>query len=370
MTARPADRVPGRATPEGTARFRQRFASLDTGHFRPALGLEVSSIGIGTYLGEPDEETDRGYRTSVMAAVSCGGNVIDSAINYRYQLSERSVGLAIGDIIGSGTAARDELVLCTKGGYLSFDGPPTDARAWVQTTFVDPGIITWPDIVAYNVMVPAYIRHQLATSLANLGVETIDLYYLHNPEAQLSGVPRAEFYRRVAACFEELEAAVAAGSIGCYGVATWEAFRVAADAQAAVSLEQLVRVARDVAGERHHFRAVQMPVSLAMPEAAVSATQQVGDSPVPALEAAARLGLAAIASGSLAQGRLTRLPPGVAALVPGEGTDAQRSLQAARSMPGVATALVGMKTPDHVRENFALAARPPLTAAQFAELFG
>ncbi len=112
-----------------------------------------------------------------------------------------------------------------------------------------------------------------------------------------------------------------------------------------------------------------MPVNLGMPEAAVAATQIVGDTPVPALEAAARLGLASIVSGSLMQGRLARLPPGFESLAPGTDTDAQRALQFARSTPGVATALVGMKTPAHARENLALAAHPPLTAAQYAGLF-
>lgn len=369
MTAHDRPALPGRATPEGTGRFRQRFTGLDAGHFRSAFGLDVSSIGIGTYLGDPDAATDLGYRASVAAAVAGGCNVIDSAINYRYQLSERAVGLAIRDVIDGGTAHRDELVICTKGGYLPFDGPPTDARAWVQETFIDAGIIEWSDIVSYNVMHPAYIRHQIAASLANLGLETIDLYYLHNPEAQLAGVPRTEFYRRITDCFQELEASVDAGSIGAYGVATWDAFRVPREAPASVSLEDLVRAARAVAGEHHHFRAVQMPVNLGMPEAAVAATQIVGDTPVPALEAAARLDLAVIASGSLLQGRLTRLPPGLESLAPGAESDAQRALQFARSTPGVATALVGMKTPAHARENLALAARPPLTTAQYAALF-
>ena len=51
------------ATREGTAAYAQRLAGTAAdGHFRPALGLTVSSIGLGTYLGSVDEATDRAYQ--------------------------------------------------------------------------------------------------------------------------------------------------------------------------------------------------------------------------------------------------------------------------------------------------------------------
>ena len=359
----------GRATPDGTARFRQRFAHLDAGFFGRALGLEVSSLGLGTYLGEPDEATDRAYGEAIRLAPSLGCNLIDTAINYRCQFSERVIGRALGDLVAGGVIARDEVVVCTKGGYLSFDGPPTDARAWVRDTFIEPGIIDWSDIVSHNVMHPRYIRHQLVTSLANLGLETIDAYYLHNPESQLQGVSCAQCLARMTACFEELERAVAEGRIGVYGVATWDGFRVDPSTKGALSMDELVQAARAVGGDRHHFRVVQMPFNLAMPEAFVTPTQRIGQDRMPALEAAARLDLTAFASGSLSQGRLTALPPGLAAKIPGLASDAQRSLQFVRSTPGVAAALVGMKTAAHVRDNLALGGCPRMTANQFAALF-
>ena len=359
----------GRATPDGTARFRHRFAHLDEGFFSRALGLEVSSIGLGTYLGEPDGETDRAYGEAIRLAPTLGCNLIDSAINYRCQFSERVIGGALRDLVAGGTVARDEMVVCTKGGYLSFDGSPTDARAWVRETFIEPGIIDWSDIVSHNVMHPRYIRHQLETSLANLGLETIDVYYLHNPESQLQGVSRAQCLERMTACFEELEGAAAEGRIGVYGVATWDAFRVDPSTQGALSLDELVRSAREAGGEDHHFRVVQMPFNLGMPEAFVKSTQRIGQDRMPALEAAARLGLTAFASGSLSQGRLTALPAALAAMIPGLASDAQRSLQFVRSTPGVAAALVGMKTAAHVRDNLALGGCPRLPAGQFTALF-
>jgi len=359
----------GRATPDGTARLRQRFAHLDQGFFRRALGLDLSSIGLGTYLGEPDAETDRAYGEAIRLALTLGCNVLDTAINYRGQYSERVIGRALGALVAEGVVSRDEIVVCTKGGFLSFDGQPADAKQWVKETFIDPGIIGWTDIVAYNVMHPRYIRHQLETSLRNLGLETIDVYYLHNPESQLQGVPRPQFMERMTACMQELERAVAEGLVGAYGAATWDGFRADPSKPSALSLDELVGAARAAGGDNHHFRVIQLPFNLGMLEAFGKATQIVGEDRMPTLQAAARLGVTAFASGSLLQGRLTRLPPALAAMIPDADSDAQRALQFARSAPGLASALVGMKSADHVRHNLALAARPPLSAAEFAALF-
>jgi len=39
------------------------------GHFRETQRLVLSSLGIGTYLGQPDTKTDEGYRAAAVAAV-------------------------------------------------------------------------------------------------------------------------------------------------------------------------------------------------------------------------------------------------------------------------------------------------------------
>src|SRR5437016_3338796 len=127
------------ATRTGTARYRERFKDIAAeNHFREARNIWLSSIGIGTYLGNPDEETDQRYTEAIVRAVELGVNVIDSAANYRFQRSERSVGAALSELASRGFG-RDEIVVCTKGGYLPFDGaPPRDVRAYVEETFVKP----------------------------------------------------------------------------------------------------------------------------------------------------------------------------------------------------------------------------------------
>src|SRR5207244_2924532 len=85
-----------KASQEGTARYKARFSTLSE-HFRSEQDWWVSSIGLGTYLGEPDEKTDRSYAESVKVALQSGCNLFDTAINYRFQRSERSIGHAFSD---------------------------------------------------------------------------------------------------------------------------------------------------------------------------------------------------------------------------------------------------------------------------------
>ena len=316
------------ATPEGTRRYKERFSDrVLENHFREQQGLVLSSIGIGTYLGNPDEATDLRYTNAIVRAVQLGVNVIDSAANYRFQRSERSIGRALQTLANEHGIAREELVICTKGGYLPFDGaPPRNVREYVDETFVKPGIASFDDIVAgSHCMTPAYLQNQLDQSLRNMGVECVDVYYIHNPESQLGHVPETEFYSRLRLGFERLEQNRAEGKLKYYGVATWNGFRVSPDSGHHHSLVRMVEIAREIGGESHGFRFIQLPFNVAMPEG------------VMVIEEAQRLGVTVVASASLLQGRI---PP-------------QTAIEFARSNPGITTALIGMSRVEHVEENLA-----------------
>lgn len=362
------------ATSEGTARYRARMVSLTApGHYRQQHGLWMSSIGIGTYLGEPDTATDLAYCNSVAAAVEHGCNVIDSAINYRHQRSERSIGAALRKLFTSGKAQRDEVVIATKGGFLSFDGEmPPNPRDYFVDTFVKTGLCKPNEIAAgCHCMTPAYLKDQIDRSLRNLGVECIDIYYVHNPETQLSEVPARIFLDRLRAAFETLEAEVDEGRIRMYGTATWNAFRSPAGAQEYLSLQELVDVAMDAGGADHHFKVIQLPYNLAMPEALTVPNQSFRGEERSTLELAAELGITVMASASIFQSRLSHDLPGfITSQLKGLTTDAQRAIQFVRSTPGLTTALVGMSRTEHVAENLKAASVSPATAEEFFGLFG
>ena len=365
--------ISGGATVEGTTRYAERFAGrVPAEHFRALDGLRLSSVGLGTYLGPEDAATDVLYQDAIARALELGLGVIDTAVNYRHQRSERAIRTALATAIGAGVVKRDEVVVATKGGYVAFDGAaPRDPRAWFTATYLQTGIIAPGDVAGgSHCMTPRYLRDQIERSRANLGLETLDIYYVHNPEAQLDEVARPEFLIRIRAAFEALEEAVAEGQVGRYGTATWNGYRADPHAPGYLGLEELVGVAREVGGPGHHFRVIQLPYNLAMPEAFTRANQPVKGDVVSVLEAARRLGVYVMASASVYQGQLTRnLPPAVAEMLPGLATDAQRALQFVRSTPGIGTALVGMKSAGHVEENARVALMPPIPWEQFQRLF-
>jgi len=222
--------ITGFATAKGTAAYRARRAPPGAEeHFRSWAGLLISSVGLGTYLGGEDVATDRSYRDTVARSLQLGLNVIDSAINYRHQRSERSVGAALRSQIEAGSLRRDEVVLSTKGGFIPFDGGvPADRDAYLLENYVRSRVLEPRDVVGgCHCMTPRYLADQLQRSRANLGVETIDVYYLHNPEMQLSAVDRPTFRGRMRAVFQFLEGAVGEGKIRFYGMSNFGAEEMA-----------------------------------------------------------------------------------------------------------------------------------------------
>ncbi|HEY2460034.1 MAG TPA: aldo/keto reductase [Candidatus Acidoferrum sp.] len=359
------------ATKESTTRYAKKFADRAAdGHFREVHGLVLSSLGIGTYLGQPDDKTDESYTSAIVAAVENGINVIDAAINYRFQRSERAVGTALKRLAQKGFS-RDELVLCTKGGYLTPDGHmPEDANEYFFQQYIQPGIFEPKDIVAgSHCMTPRFLENQISRSLRNLGVDSIDVYYLHNPETQLNESSRPDFLERVRDAFIYLESAVAAGKIHFYGMATWNGFRQEAKALDSLQLAEMEELAQDIAGDKHHFRFVQIPFNLGMTEALTLGNQSIAGKEKTIMEAASDLGITLIASASLLQGQVARNLPAFIAESFGLENDAERALQFVRSSPGITTALVGMSHADHVVANARIISVPPATIDQFSKLF-
>jgi aryl-alcohol dehydrogenase-like predicted oxidoreductase len=330
-------------------------------------------MGLGTYLGEPDEATDALYQAAVERALVLGCNLIDTAVNYRHQRSERAIGRALKAALKRGDIQREAVVIATKGGFVPFDSAlPPDPKKWVYEEFIESGLAHPNDFVAnyQHCLAPSFLEAMIERSRHNLGVETIDIYYLHNPETQRISNTHTTFRNRMLDAFECLEEAVANGVIGSYGVATWTAFRSPPNAPDYLSLTELVGMAFEVAGEANHFRTVQLPYNLMMTEAFALTNQQVSEAFLSAIEAAAELGLTVIASAVLKQGLLAS--PFMADLspyFPGIDTDAGRAIQFARSTPGVTSALVGMSQVEHVEQNLALAQVPPTDPDVIESLF-
>jgi aryl-alcohol dehydrogenase-like predicted oxidoreductase len=338
--------LPGHAISPGVHRFIDHFGRRShSGFYRTAQDIFISSLGIGTYRGAMNSETDASYAAAVEAALASGVNLIDTSLNYRHQRSERAVAAGIRLFIEKNGGRRDGIIVCTKGGYLVPEA-------------ITPGTLQPEDVAGgRHSMAPTFLVDQIDRSRRNLGVKTIDVYYIHNPETQLGFVAPQEFMSRIRAAFERLERCVADGSIRYYGTATWEGYR-----GGGLSLRALTTTAREIAGDNHHFRFIQLPFNLGLREP--SAETLEGGQTV--FDIAAELGITIIASASLLQGRLARdLPAPVARVLRGLSTDAQRAIQFARSRPGIAAALVGMADRAHLAENLAVARIAPLSCVEY-----
>lgn len=356
--------IRGYATPEGTRRYAERMAEqgVSPDHFRPGVdGLHFSSLGVGTYLGNMDADTDAKVTHAVVKSVESGGvNVLDTAINYRYQLAERSVGQALVQLMEQGIG-RDELFVCSKNGYISPDAhQQEDFKAYFMREYLESRKISPTDIAGgVHCMAPTFLEDQLERSLENLGLETLDLMYLHNgAESQLPVVGPEGFGERLRSAFEYYESARDAGKIRYYGLATWDCFRVPPDSPGYLSLKDVMELARSVGGEHHGMRFVQLPLNFAFTEAGSQPYQILEGKEVTFLEAAIAYGLGVFTSVPLLQGGLlsqNNLPT-----FPDLESPAQYCLQFARSYPGVTAPLVGHKDPIHVDDNLKVAQVPPL----------
>ncbi|QDI89640.1 aldo/keto reductase [Candidatus Nitrosopumilus sp. SW] len=359
--------ISGFATPEGTKKFAEN-SGVNKANFKEFQNLTLSNVGIGTYLGDPDAKTDELVTNAVKQSVLSGINVLDTAINYRSQKAERSVGKAISELIQENKISRDQIFVSTKNGYVTNDAD-VQLGFWeyVKEEYTQKGVVKEGDITSgYHCMTTAYLSDQLDRSLKNLDLECVDLMYLHNAvEGQIKDVSKEQFLKNLQSVFELYEQKRNEGKIKFYGMATWECFRVAPENPQYLSLEDTLNMAKKVGGDNHGFRFIQLPFNLYYDQALLGKTQTIQNNPVSVLESATRLGVGVFTSVPLMQGRL--LQPGV---MP-EFSDlkpSMRALQFIRSSPGVIAPLVGQKSAEHVSENLEVMKIPPYSEDEFLGL--
>ena len=361
--------ISGFATPDGTANFAKRHTNVAKNHFKNFSGLTLSSIGVGTYLGNPDDLTDSLVQEAIKTSVASGINVIDTAINYRAQKAERSVGKAISELVESGNIKREELFISTKNGYITNDGDVGE-EFWmnIQNSLVKPGVIKSGDISSgYHCMTIPYLQDQLKRSMKNLGLDCIDLMYIHNAaEGQLQDISKEEFMKKLREVFAFYESQRNGGAIKYYGMATWECFRVPKDHPQYLSIYDIVKISKEVGGTDNGFRFIQLPYNMYLDQALTLKNQEIEGGQYSILESSVKLGIGVFASVPLMQSKL--LAPNVLPEFGGLSKPSHRAIQFVRSTPGIIAPLVGQKSQIHVQENLDLLATPVLNESEFSDL--
>jgi len=363
----------GYATDSGTKKYLEYAIQRGKpySHFRPFDGLYLSSIGMGTYLGDLSTEDDKAMENAVYESIKSGAvNVIDTAINYRAMKSEKSIGRALLRLREDGIISRDEVFICTKNGYITNDGdyPSIDVMEYMQRMFISAGLIKPADISSgYNVLNPNYIERCIDKSLTNMHLNTIDLVYIHNAfESWHEDIRREEFTQMLSRVFELYERYRSNNKIRYYGMATWTCFRVPPDNKEYLSLEEVVSLAEKVGGKQHGFRFIQLPYNLAYSEALLLKCQNVGtEKNLTILESAERLNIKVFTSIPLFQSRLLKaqLPDYM-----GLTDQVAKLVQVIRSSPSVIASLIGYKKPQHIEQDLKISNIPPLNDEEFKKV--
>jgi len=359
--------ITGFATPEGTKKFAERGTEISQQNYKNVNNLTLSNVGIGTYLGNPDIETDKLVEDAIKKSILGGINIIDSAINYRAQKAERSVGNAISQLIDNDDISREEIFVSTKNGYVTNDGDiKEDLMQYVMREYGKTGIVKEGDISpGYHCMTIPYLNDQLERSLKNLGMDCIDLMYLHNSVEGQTHLPREQFLKNLKDVFDLYEKKRKEGKIRFYGMATWECFRTTPENPLFLQLAEVMDLAVQAGGKEHGFRFIQLPFNLMLDQAYMTKNHNVGGKTISVLEAAQEFNLGVFTSVPIMQGKLlaTNAIPEF-----GNFSASVRLLQFVRSTPGITAPLIGHKLESHVKENMNVMKIPPLSELEFNNL--
>ncbi|MDR2348064.1 MAG: aldo/keto reductase [Bifidobacteriaceae bacterium] len=151
-------------------------------------GLQVSSLGLGTMTwGRDTDEMDAADQLAEFA--EAGGTLIDTASSYGDGAAEE----LIGSLLRSGVAERDQLVICTKAGSRwRGDRPRTDASR-------------------------GNLLANLDQSLTRLGADWVDLWLVQAPDRRV----------RLEETLSALELAVRSGKARYVGLSNHPAWELA-----------------------------------------------------------------------------------------------------------------------------------------------
>ncbi|MCZ6680160.1 MAG: aldo/keto reductase [Candidatus Poribacteria bacterium] len=300
--------ISGYATPQATQAFtnrlRARHPAFDAKAYRPLTGTDLitSKIGYGAYRVDHQSEA---HVETVKSAIEAGCNLIDTSSNYTDGGSETLIGNVLRDLVADGKIEREEIIVVSKVGYMQ--GQNLD-EAMRREQADQP----WEEVVKYmdgcwHCLHPDFLVDQWERSAGRLGLETIDVYLLHNPEYFLSDAKkrtpaanldaiREAFYDRVYRAFVQMERFVTDGKIRYYGISS-NTFPSSKNDFEHVSLNRVYDAACQASARVHgdasasHFQVIQLPYNLLEHGALTEANNEFDGKSVTALQWAKCLGI-------------------------------------------------------------------------------
>ncbi len=361
------------ATLDGTLTYASRFSHYKNFYIKHENTI-FSKLGIGTFSPEPYKEENYlfSFEESLISAIQNGINHIDTASNYRYGESEKEIGIVLKKL--SSEVARESLIIASKGGFIPLEFPfPANPYHWIGENMLDSNLACTDDIeLDQHCMTPAFLEWSCRRSLKNIGIDKLDIYYLHNPEMHLMRLGEDEFYTQIYNIFVKFESLASEGLFETYGIATWNGF--IAENEERISLERIVDIAKRAGGEKHRFRYIQTPFNLGKTNIYTLNTQTVNGEECTLLQAAHRLKIGVITSSSLLQMHLFKKSfSAETGVVLDENmileSDIQLALQFVRSTPGIVSSLFRTRWSDHVEHNCKIANMNPTKKNRYDLLY-
>ncbi len=367
----------GYATKEGTKKFAEKFENSSDDFYNKCENLIVSSVGVGSFAPEAYREENYIYsfKDSIKEAIKLGCNFIDTAINYRYQESEREIGAAISELIDENVITREEIVVSSKGGFIPLDFPfPENPYKWIEEHMIGKKLAKKEEIeLDQHCISPKFVEWSLEQSRKNLGLETIDIYYLHNPEMQLGNMRYKKLLETIEDNFEMFEKKVKEGAIKHYGIASWNGLLYEDTNIEYLSLLDIYKIAKKVGGKNNHFKFVQIPYNLAKPHAYSYTNQKLEDELFYSLfQATKKLGINVVTSSAFLRMNLFKRPfsQKVRGLLGEEAmSDLHRALQFSRSNEFVTSALFSTKDIEHMRHDMEIITIKKAKPEYYSQIF-
>ena len=266
----------------------------------------MGRIALGTHTGDFSKEDSKSYVQAIIHAIQNGINTIDGAINYRGMLSELDESAAIHTLIDSGAVQREELFITSKAGLLFGDIQAGMNPLKYLSEILEPNGINKDDFVEYEglyqTLNPRFYQIALDKTLENLGLEYLDLHYIHIPEISRLQLSKEQFYDRMYTLLEWYEEKVIEGKIRYYGLALEFMVEEADDTKWHFEIEEIKKMADQIADGKSHLRYVLFEYNMFCDSGKTVANQTVSASKCSLIEACHKLGIETVASMPFAMG--------------------------------------------------------------------
>lgn len=218
----------------------------------------LSKYSFGTYR---TTYQDPKHKEALKYALDNGIKYIDTSSNYMHGEAEILIGQSLEN------RERRDFTIVSKGGYIQGENLKR-----VEEGFKVEDLVRYDSDCLHSIH-PDFLEDQINRSLKRLKTNYIDIYLLHNPEYYLLkeikvGLTEQAVLKhheimqqRIKKAFAFLEEKVKEGKIEAYGISS-NSFAKKRENYHFLEYKHLINYAKEIAGENHHFKVIQLPMNM------------------------------------------------------------------------------------------------------------